>query len=91
MNEKTKIGRNAPCPCGSGKKFKRCGCGRQSAPVYKKPDYEAHAINEDGVLMEDMIMCAVLGLKEIPKGYHVKHRNGNTLDNCRSNLELMND
>ena len=22
-----KIGRNAPCPCGSGKKFKKC-CGR---------------------------------------------------------------
>ncbi len=23
-----KIGRNAPCPCGSGKKYKRC-CGRR--------------------------------------------------------------
>ena len=22
----TKVGRNAPCPCGSGKKFKKC-CG----------------------------------------------------------------
>lgn len=21
-----KIGRNEPCPCGSGKKFKKCGC-----------------------------------------------------------------
>ncbi|MGH9717376.1 MAG: SEC-C metal-binding domain-containing protein [Candidatus Acidiferrales bacterium] len=25
-NIKTKIGRNDPCPCGSGKKYKRC-CG----------------------------------------------------------------
>ena len=25
-NETPKIGRNAPCPCGSGKKYKRC-CG----------------------------------------------------------------
>lgn len=25
-SEPTKIGRNAPCPCGSGKKFKKC-CG----------------------------------------------------------------
>ncbi len=25
------IGRNDPCPCGSGKKFKRC-CGRRAAP-----------------------------------------------------------
>ena len=23
----TKVGRNAPCPCGSGKKFKQC-CGK---------------------------------------------------------------
>ena len=26
-NPKKKIGRNAPCPCGSGKKYKHC-CGR---------------------------------------------------------------
>lgn len=25
---RVKAGRNEPCPCGSGKKFKRC-CGRQ--------------------------------------------------------------
>ncbi|HEV56263.1 MAG TPA: hypothetical protein ENN87_02040 [Phycisphaerales bacterium] len=24
----TKVGRNDPCPCGSGKKYKRC-CGRE--------------------------------------------------------------
>lgn len=27
---RVKVGRNEPCPCGSGKKFKRC-CGRQGA------------------------------------------------------------
>lgn len=27
MRESRKIGRNEPCPCGSGKKYKRC-CGR---------------------------------------------------------------
>ena len=27
VNPYAKIGRNAPCPCGSGKKFKRC-CGK---------------------------------------------------------------
>ena len=26
-HEKPKVGRNEPCPCGSGKKFKKC-CGR---------------------------------------------------------------
>ncbi|MEE8541000.1 MAG: SEC-C metal-binding domain-containing protein, partial [Desulfobacterales bacterium] len=25
--EQKKVGRNAPCPCGSGKKYKKC-CGR---------------------------------------------------------------
>jgi len=28
MSEKQKIGRNDPCPCGSGKKYKKC-CGKQ--------------------------------------------------------------
>jgi uncharacterized protein len=28
----TKVGRNAPCPCGSGKKFKKC-CGSGTAPL----------------------------------------------------------
>lgn len=27
ISEETKIGRNDPCPCGSGKKYKKC-CGR---------------------------------------------------------------
>ena len=26
-NEAPKVGRNDPCPCGSGKKYKKC-CGR---------------------------------------------------------------
>ncbi len=26
-----KVGRNAPCPCGSGKKFKNC-CGTSNVP-----------------------------------------------------------
>ena len=27
-----KVGRNAPCPCGSGKKYKRC-CGRSTSNI----------------------------------------------------------
>jgi HNH endonuclease len=50
---------------------------------------EGHVVNENGVLLEDLIMCSILGIKEIPKGFHVKHRNGNTLDNCSENLELV--
>jgi len=27
IQNRTKVGRNDPCPCGSGKKYKRC-CGK---------------------------------------------------------------
>lgn len=27
--KKVKIGRNEPCPCGSGKKFKKCCMGKE--------------------------------------------------------------
>ena len=28
-----KTGRNAPCPCGSGRKYKHCCMGRKSTPM----------------------------------------------------------
>lgn len=31
MDQNTNVGRNEPCPCGSGKKYKRC-CGVGAAP-----------------------------------------------------------
>ncbi|GIR63594.1 MAG: hypothetical protein CM15mP68_2600 [Pseudomonadota bacterium] len=30
VRDNRKVGRNEPCPCGSGKKFKQC-CGRAGA------------------------------------------------------------
>ena len=33
-----KIGRNEPCPCGSGKKFKQCHLGREDELVSKETD-----------------------------------------------------
>ena len=38
MNE---IGRNDPCPCGSGKKFKKCHMGREEELVAEKLEYMA--------------------------------------------------
>jgi len=29
VNEGPKVGRNDPCPCGSGKKYKQC-CGKEA-------------------------------------------------------------
>ena len=34
VNEGPKIGRNDPCPCGSGKKYKNC-CGRNQQKIIK--------------------------------------------------------
>jgi len=36
--KKHKVGRNAPCPCGSGKKYKKCCLGKSDAPVMRKRD-----------------------------------------------------
>ena len=37
--ETLKIGRNDPCPCGSGKKFKHC-CLDQSSPQFNVSNHE---------------------------------------------------
>jgi hypothetical protein len=40
-----KIGRNTPCPCGSGEKFKKCCMGKEAAPsqtLYYRRLSEAH-------------------------------------------------
>lgn len=43
FGKKQKVGRNAPCPCGSGKKFKKChgGVTAQSSSKPPTPDPEA--------------------------------------------------
>jgi hypothetical protein len=41
-----KIGRNDPCPCGSGKKYKKCGCGWK-APVMPEDMDSALAEEEE--------------------------------------------
>lgn len=33
---RTRVGRNDPCPCGSGKKYKRC-CLKQTVPLWPRP------------------------------------------------------
>lgn len=38
-NKTLKIGRNEPCPCGSGKKYKNC-CRNQKAEVSVKDEYK---------------------------------------------------
>ena len=44
-----KIGRNQPCPCESGKKYKRCCGSATSSPMERPRDDEVLEITEEGV------------------------------------------
>ncbi|MBN1276346.1 MAG: type I methionyl aminopeptidase [Deltaproteobacteria bacterium] len=37
-NVKMRVGRNDPCPCGSGLKYKKCCLAKESKPINKKAD-----------------------------------------------------
>ena len=52
-----KIGRNDPCPCGSGKKYKQC-CGRNQCKQYRKK------IRGDYVVELDAFKATWNGYKE---------------------------
>ena len=39
-SSRKKVGRNSPCPCGSGKKFKNCCMNAVSAPMSLKEEYK---------------------------------------------------
>ena len=39
----TKVGRNKPCPCGSGKKYKRCHEGQVDDPAMVEPKVTSEA------------------------------------------------
>src|SRR6266852_3656978 len=55
-----KIGRNDPCPCGSGKKYKRC-CMEQDAARHEQWTHEREACDE---LTRDMMKFAALHFGE---------------------------
>lgn len=48
-----------------------------------------YAVNENGDMMQDLIMCMMLGVDKLPDGYMVEFVNGNTLDCRRANLRLV--
>ena len=55
----SKVQRNDPCPCGSGKKFKHCRCGgdfEDSAEVAEKPSLLVPA------LLASIVFAAAIGI-----------------------------
>lgn len=47
-----KIGRNDPCPCGSGKKYKKC---HLNSPDTKPPVYDRHYFSLKGKVAEEIV------------------------------------
>jgi SEC-C motif len=74
MQVTAKIGRNQKCPCGSGKKFKKCGCGRMfyipksaANPVANAYHEAAHAVFN--VLLDFPIEYVTI----VPSAEYVSH------------------
>lgn len=65
------IGRNEPCPCGSGKKYKRC-CGVGAAPKLTQPKFDPSQMPAMPPGMENMdpqmMMQAAQMLQRLPRG-----------------------
>ncbi len=71
----SEVGRNEPCPCGSGKKFKRChGFNEVPAPVAAAPAQEEQAGGADPFGGMDPAWMAGLMemMKRLPKGQVLK-------------------
>jgi hypothetical protein len=49
-----KIGRNEPCPCGSGKKFKKCHLGREDELILKKIEASQEELGEKIVKLPEV-------------------------------------
>ncbi|MBK8263687.1 MAG: SEC-C domain-containing protein [Nannocystis sp.] len=66
-----KIGRNERCPCGSGKKFKKCCLLRRDAAAYSRSDREAALMRLTRSFDEDRALSAELTEEfyaEVPQG-----------------------
>lgn len=63
---KTKVGRNAPCPCGSGKKYKKCCLGKEEvARGASRDTSHVHVVDER--LVSEMLRFAA---RRFGKAFH---------------------
>lgn len=45
----SRIGRNAPCPCGSGKKWKKCCAGKKMVARIMDENQKVRILNQNGL------------------------------------------
>lgn len=79
---KIKVGRNDPCPCGSGKKYKKCCLNRESAPSGQasNPVAAEMALNEMHQAMEGKEFSSMEELQAFIQEFN-QQRNQRPLDN----------
>lgn len=53
-----KVGRNEPCPCGSGKKYKQCCWTKDTTPLQKKK-FTAKVISSGGPKKDEALQEAI--------------------------------
>jgi len=78
--EAKKVGRNDPCPCGSGKKYKKC-CGRDVAPEPISPSPDRRLMERDLLALKQTIEGKNFGsveemnkyIREMNQGGKVPH------------------
>src|SRR3990172_4342969 len=58
---KEKIGRNDPCPCGSGKKYKKCCLGKALMPSPRLPSSELDGLRVEFAKYDQLELIATLG------------------------------
>jgi Fe-S-cluster containining protein len=59
MSDGTKVARNEPCPCGSGKKFKKC-CGAPIQPSDQENEYASY-LNSNFELNKEIAYTGLIG------------------------------
>ena len=50
-NKRMKIGRNDPCPCGSGKKYKKCHIGEDISTIMAKKMFQRESYEQNDKLI----------------------------------------
>jgi tetratricopeptide (TPR) repeat protein len=74
--EAKKVGRNDPCPCGSGKKYKKC-CGRDAGTALQPPPFDQRLMERDLLALKQTVEEKEFGsVEEINKYLEEANKSG---------------
>ena len=74
--EAKKVGRNDPCPCGSGKKYKKC-CGRDAGTALQPPPFDQRLMERGLLALKQTVEEKELGsIEEINRYFEEANKSG---------------